>query len=188
MSDVLARRWRLHVLELALLALAATARAALAAPIDESLRQRPMCGDAQLADVCFVDAEHGGAVGDRGTIWHTADGGRHWSLQTSGVDCRLSSVAFLDRKIGWAAGGSIQPFTHTSTGVVLRTQDGGEHWTWERRAMAPAIARIGFFDPLRGWALGQPSALFPSGLMLTDDGGRTWMGPQRRAATGLPAR
>jgi photosystem II stability/assembly factor-like uncharacterized protein len=161
---------------LGLIALAISVHGAVAAPPDEALRQRPMCADAQLADVCFVDAEHGWAAGDRGTIWHTVDGGRHWSLQTSGVDCRLSSVVFLDRKIGWAAGGSIQPFTHTSTGVILRTQDGGEHWTWERRAMAPAIVRIGFFDPLRGWALGQPSALFPSGVMLTDDGGRTWLG------------
>ncbi len=159
---------------LCLLIVVGLASAVSAMPYDEALRARPMCGDAQLADVCFVDTEHGWAVGDRGTIWHTVDGGRHWSLQPSGVDCRLSSVVFLDRKIGWAAGGSTQPYTHVSLGVVLRTQDGGEHWTQEQRAMTPAIARIGFFDPLRGWALGQPSALFPSGVLTTEDGGRTW--------------
>ncbi|MEX2113916.1 MAG: YCF48-related protein, partial [Pirellulales bacterium] len=152
----------------------ALAGVAVAAPLDEALRDHPMLGDAQLNDVCFVDAEHGWAVGDRGANWHTLDGGRHWSLQASGVDSRLASVVFLDRKIGWAAGGATQPYTHVSSGVVLRTQDGGAHWSVERRAMTPAIARIGFFDPLRGWALGQPSALFPSGVMATEDGGRTW--------------
>ena len=35
-----------------------------------------MLGDAELTDVKFVSATHGWAVGDRGVVWHTADGGR----------------------------------------------------------------------------------------------------------------
>ncbi len=99
-----------------------------AMPYDEALRAGHVrrCATGRRR---FVDTEHGWAVGDRGIIWHTADGGRHWSLQSSGVDCRLSSVLFLDRKIGWAAGGLTQPYTHASVGVVLHTRDGGEHWT-----------------------------------------------------------
>ncbi|MGD9720439.1 MAG: YCF48-related protein [Pirellulales bacterium] len=152
---------------------AATAAPRGAAP-DEALRTRPMAADAQLADVAAVDAEHAWAVGDRGVIWHTVDGGRTWRLQTTDVDCRLSSVVFLDRQVGWAAGGYTQPYTHTTHGVVLRTRDGGEHWTAERKLNLPTVARVGFFDPLHGWALGATSGLFPSGVFSTEDGGRSW--------------
>ncbi len=131
-------------------------------------------GDAQLADVSFVDAEHGWAVGDRGTIWHTDDAGKNWRLQRSNVDCRLSSVFFLDRKIGWAAGGWTQPYTHLSTGVVLRTRDGGATWTADRNSLLPAVRSIKFFDAANGVAVGQQSALFPAGVFTTDDGGRAW--------------
>jgi len=140
----------------------------------EPMPSEALRGDAQLADVTFVDEKIGWAVGDRGAIWHTDNGGRTWSLQNSQVGCRLTSVTFLNDKTGWAAGGYTQPYTHVSRGVVLRTRDGGEHWSIERKVILPAVERIGFFDVQRGWALGQASALFPSGVFTTDDGGRSW--------------
>ena len=81
--------------------------------------------DARLTDVCFVDDQFGWAVGDRGVIWHTQDGGRN-GAQPSGVNCSLQSVCFLTRKIGYAAGGSAQSYSHTGTGVLLATRDGGQ--------------------------------------------------------------
>jgi photosystem II stability/assembly factor-like uncharacterized protein len=130
--------------------------------------------DAQLTDVCSIDATHAWAVGDRGTIWHTDDGGDHWRLQTTEIDCRLSTVHFLDQKIGWAAGGWTHPYTHVTTGVILRTRDGGERWTYDRQSLLPAVRVIKFFDPANGIAVGQQSSLFPAGIFATDDGGRTW--------------
>ncbi|HEX5443727.1 MAG TPA: YCF48-related protein, partial [Pirellulales bacterium] len=141
---------------------------------EEPAAPDPMLADAQLADVVFVDRHHGWAVGDRGVIWHTADAGRTWVLQPSGVDCRLSSVCFLSDKVGWAAGGYIQPYTHATVGVLLRTRDGGEHWQPARARVLPAIRRIGFFDAQQGWALGQTSAYFPTGVYTTGDGGKSW--------------
>ena len=38
-----------------------------------------MLEDAELTDVTFVDPDRGWAVGDRGVIWQTVDGGRHWT-------------------------------------------------------------------------------------------------------------
>lgn len=134
----------------------------------------PMLADAQLADVVFADRAHGWAVGDRGVIWHTGDGGRTWTLQPSGVDCRLSSVCFLSDKVGWAAGGYMQPYSHATVGVVLATRDGGEHWTSMRARILPAIRQIGFFDNRQGWAVGQTSAWFPTGVYTTGDGGKSW--------------
>lgn len=135
---------------------------------------RPLQEDAELADVCFVDATHGWAVGDRGVIWHTDDGGRSWRLQTSGVNCRLASVCFLDAQTGWAAGGVSQPYTHTTVGVLLATRDGGRTWLQDKSLLLPAIHRIVFFNATHGWALGESSAMFPTGLFTTDNGGRSW--------------
>ena len=88
----------------------------------------------------FVDAQQGWAVGDRGVIWHTADGGRHWELQTSGVDCPLSAVEFIDARHGWAAGGWTKPFSHATHGVWLETHDGGEHWRMRSQSDAAGTA------------------------------------------------
>jgi photosystem II stability/assembly factor-like uncharacterized protein len=130
--------------------------------------------DARLADVCFVDDQFGWAVGDRGAIWHTQDGGRQWRLQPCGVNCALQSVCFLTRKIGYAAGGSAQPYSHTSAGVLLSTRDGGQTWTGNARLILPALKRIVFTDPEHGWAIGYPSAMCRSGVFASSDGGRSW--------------
>ncbi len=142
-------------------------------------RSDPMChevmrGDARLADVCFVDRLTGWAVGDRGTIWHTDDGGQQWQLQRSGVSCPLRSVWFLDRYTGWAAGGLTHPYTHTSSGVLLVTHDGGKIWQPIGEATLPALRRVRFFDHKAGWAVGCRSGHHPSGVLVTQDGGQNW--------------
>ncbi len=130
--------------------------------------------DAALTDVCFVDRRHGWAVGDRGTIWHTRDGGVHWRLQSSGVDCRLHSVCFVDPKTGWAAGSELHPYVQTGSGVLLYTEDGGQHWSRHGKLLLPPLKRVRFFGPRSGVAIGLPSALQPSGLFHTEKGGRSW--------------
>ena len=130
--------------------------------------------DARLADVCFVDSQFGWAVGDRGAVWHTEDGGRQWQLQPCGANCPLDSVCFLSRKIGYVAGGSAQPYSHTGAGVLLATRDGGKTWSGNSSLMLPELKRILFADPQHGWAIGFHSALYRSGVFATDDGGRNW--------------
>jgi len=133
-----------------------------------------MRADARLSDVSFVDPQCGWGVGDRGAIWHTLDGGQHWHLQQSGVSCRLESVAFVDRQTGWAAGGFSMPYTHAGQGVLLSTSDGGGHWTQVPGLLLPPLERVRFFDRQHGWAVGCPSAMFPTGVFVTGDGGRSW--------------
>jgi photosystem II stability/assembly factor-like uncharacterized protein len=130
--------------------------------------------DARLNDVCFADAQFGWAVGDRGTIWHTSNGGRNWQLQASEVECPLYSVHFLDRQNGWAVGGYTHPFTHTGTGIVLMTADGGRNWKSKDQTLLPILKKVRFFDTQHGWAVGCSSAGSPSGLFRTDSGGRAW--------------
>jgi photosystem II stability/assembly factor-like uncharacterized protein len=130
--------------------------------------------DAELSDVCFLDPDRGWAVGDRGVILHTKDGGRNWHLQASPVNCRLESVCFLDDRSGWIVGGWTHPFTHKNSGVVLRTRNGGEQWEEIPRLSLPALSRVRFFDSRRGWAVGSASDLYPAGVVATSDGGLSW--------------
>lgn len=130
--------------------------------------------DAELADVQFVDEHNGWAVGDRGVIWHTENGGRTWEKQSSGVLCRLDSLSFIDAQHGWAVGGVVRPRTLRSAGVVIRTSDGGQTWNRIDTLMLPALCRVKFIDTLHGWAVGESSALYPSGIFRSDNGGRNW--------------
>jgi photosystem II stability/assembly factor-like uncharacterized protein len=134
----------------------------------------PMLEDALLRDVFFLDAARGWAVGDRGVIWHSADGGRNWRIQSSGVEAPLWSVCFVDEKTGWVAGGFTEPITHTSRGVLLSTRDGGRTWRQEPGLTLPALRRVKFFGPAQGWAWGESSPLHHSGVFFSSNGGRTW--------------
>jgi len=135
---------------------------------------RAMRSDATLWDVHFADDKLGWAVGDRGAIWHTRDGGRRWEPQESGVACRLSRVEFVDPRVGWAAGGWTDPVSHVSRSVLLSTQDGGRTWTPIAVPMIGEFLELNMQDARNGWAIARGSAVFPSGILRTQDGGRGW--------------
>ncbi len=130
--------------------------------------------DADLHAITFVDDEFGWAVGDHGTIWHTQNGGEIWRLQQSNVVCPLSTVHFVDRQHGWAAGGEAIPLTHSSKGTILHTSDGGQNWKEIDGLLLPWITGIHFSDSKSGLAVGESSAMYPTGAWSTNDGGRTW--------------
>lgn len=161
-----------------LLAVAAAAGACFGGALSSFAQGTPcpaeFLRDADLCDVCFIDPDRGWAVGDRGAIWHTEDGGRHWQLQVSTVTCRLESVWFLDDRLGWAVGGWTHPYTHKNSGVVLHTRNGGQRWESVPRLALPALRRVRFFDARHGWAAGGMSELYPSGVLATSDGGLSW--------------
>jgi len=125
-------------------------------------------------------------VGDRGVIWHTNDGGNNWDQQYSGVECRLNSVFFLDRKLGWAVGGESRPQPQSARGIVLRTTDGGQSWMQVPDLLLPRLNRVKFFDDQRGIVLGEAAPFAPSGAFFTQDGGQTWQSlPSDRAGDWL---
>ncbi len=142
---------------------------------DENARPE-MRADAELSDVFFIDADQGWAVGDRGVIWSSVDGGRHWGSQNSGVSCRLNSVSFINHSTGWAVGGWTHPYTHRSRGTVIKTSDGGRTWQPIKGLSLPLLKRVKFVDARRGWVIGDTSVTYPNGVMYTDDGGRSWTG------------
>ncbi len=130
-------------------------------PIEHAL-QKPLASESLLLDAVVVDGLMA-AVGERGHVLLSADGGDSWRQATS-VPTRatLTGVWFHDRQLGWAVG-------HDA--VILRTRDGGD--TWERLHWAPEEERpfldVWFSDADHGFAIGAYGY-----LLATADGGDTW--------------
>jgi photosystem II stability/assembly factor-like uncharacterized protein len=80
--------------------------------------QNPLPQGNTLQDFVFIDTNNGFAVGARGTILRTTNGGNSWDILGSGTDDDLYSVAFTDPNTGTAVG---------NFGAILRTTDAGNH-------------------------------------------------------------
>jgi len=102
------------------------------------------------------------AVGERGHILVSSDGGQSWTQAKVPTRALLTGVYLHDNQLGWAVG-------HDS--VVLRTRDGGV--TWERVHHAPENERplldVWFKDAERGLATSAYGE-----LLATSDGGDSW--------------
>lgn len=145
------------------------------APPLPSYRDFPeMKNDARLNDVCFVSPVKGWAVGDRGTIWTTVDGGATWRLADVPTDANLFAVSFFDENFGLAVGGRVVPATGVGVGVLLRTIDGGTTWGVVETASFPILRDVRVLDPGTAWIAGDSSELYPSGLFVSSDTGLTW--------------
>jgi photosystem II stability/assembly factor-like uncharacterized protein len=74
------------------------------------------------------------AVGQRGHVLYSDDGGASWTQSAVPVSTDLTSVCFPSPRRGWAAG---------HDGVVLATADGGRTWVkqLDGRRIGPLLAR-----------------------------------------------
>src|SRR2546422_67693 len=102
------------------------------------------------------------AVGNFGSIYHTADAGKTWEARESGTKVPLFAVDFTDAAHGWIVGKS---------STILATADGGKTWKPEKSAIPPEkhLFNLKAIDARTVWAVGI------DGLILrTRDGGQTW--------------
>ncbi len=140
--------------------------------------------DAELNDLCVIDAETAWIVGDRGTVLRTRDAGRSWDpvtlrsdafdLSVPPIQCRLESVTFVSANEGWIAGGYTLPDSTTSKGILFSTKDGGNTWKRIQGISLPSIKKIFFSSTGEGVAIGDGNVFKPAGVFQTRDGGISW--------------
>ncbi|NPT56396.1 WD40/YVTN/BNR-like repeat-containing protein [Paraburkholderia elongata] len=164
-------------------------------PLDVSAQTTRFAATTQLGAIARAGSRLV-AVGVRGLIVLSDDGGGTWRQVASPVGSDLVAVRFVSSRQGWASG---------HDGVILATTDGGEHWVkqFDGRAAADLLkahfaaqatssdtvaARLlkeitlnyqngptmpmldlSFENAQTGWAVG------PFGTILgTHDGGKSW--------------
>lgn len=114
-----------------------------------------------LFAVDCVDPQHVWAVGFNSVIVCTADGGKTWEFQQSGVENNLCAVSFVSPAIGWISG---------RAGIMLHTADGGRTWTKQQTGVTTHLFTLTFIDERYGWAAGEYGT-----IIHTSDGGATWV-------------
>ncbi len=134
----------------------------------------PFIHDANLNDVWWIDERVAWAVGDRGAVFQSVDGGASWKIAPVQVDGNLNSVFFANAQRGWIAGGSVDPMANSSSGTLLRTADGGATWQTVKLTNLSQIHHLDVSIEDQLFCLTDPSALFPSGAFLSADAGRSW--------------
>jgi photosystem II stability/assembly factor-like uncharacterized protein len=147
----------------ALLALAAITAAAQGEVEDspEFAVMAPLASRSLALDAVAVDGTLV-AVGQRGHILISQDGGATWKQSEVPTRSLLTGVYFHDGNLGWVVG-------HDS--VILKTVDGGESWKrvhWAPEDEAPFFD-VWFSDADNGFAIGAYGSFF-----VTTDGGETW--------------
>jgi len=100
------------------------------------------------------------AVGERGLVVLSDDGGRQWRQARVPVSVTLTSASFADGRQGWIAGHS---------GVVLHTTDGGESWAIQTDGVALAKAALAQAQGLPDSAAGRERSI-QQAQRLVDEG------------------
>ena len=122
--------------------------------------QNPIPQGNDLFAVRFTDPNSGWAVGARGLILRTTDGGANWSIQESSVRQALFGIAALDARTAIIVGGG---------GTILTTADGGATWIRRIGAGSDQINTVRYADPRNVYAVGREGVFLKS-----EDGGETW--------------
>ncbi|MBC8032078.1 MAG: hypothetical protein H7Z16_18485 [Pyrinomonadaceae bacterium] len=129
---------------------------------------------AWLHAIFFVDQSRGWAVGSRGTLLATDDGGRSWQSKAQPTNDVIRDIHFYDELNGWiVCDRNIYELKSNDEprSYLMRTVDGGE--TWKRVGVRGAdvrIMRAVFGRDGTAWAFGEGGAIF-----ITHDAGANWL-------------
>lgn len=110
----------------------AVVSAAMAGPLSQPATMTPRAAHAMLTRVVQA-GDRLVAMGERGLVVLSDDGGRQWRQARVPVSVTLTSASFANAREGWIAGHS---------GVVLHTADGGENWSLQTDGVALAKATL----------------------------------------------
>ena len=119
----------------------------------------------KAASTLLLDIAYAGkrlvAVGDRGHVLYSDDGGSSWMQAKVPTRQLLTAVSFADGKHGWAVG-------HDA--LILATSDGGQTWTqqYENREGEVPLLDVWFENAQHGYATGA------YGVLLETTDGQNW--------------
>lgn len=143
---------------------------------------------AWLKAVFFLDQNRGWAVGSKGTVLQTLDGGNTWKPRGASTEDIVRDIFFIDDQNGWLVCevNAYQLKTaEEPRAYLLKTTDGGNNWKRieiKGFDIEAILVRAVFTRSGRGWAFGEAGSIYT-----TNDGGETWSGlksPTRRLLLG----
>lgn len=118
------------------------------------------------AESLLLDIVHAGprlvAVGERGHVLLSDDGGNQWQQVIVPTRSQLTAVYFVDPMRGWAVG---------HDGVIIHSSDGGKQWQLQHydRQYDDPLLDVWFRNEREGFAIGA------YGMFLsTSNGGQSW--------------
>src|SRR4030095_13464114 len=103
-----------------------------------------------LYSVAFADDKSGYAVGEKGIILRTDDGGLKWKDQESGVSSNLFAVSAASRDDALIAG---------DHGRVLATKDGGLTWASQPTITSSPLFAVAYHGGTNTWVAGRGGAI-----------------------------
>jgi photosystem II stability/assembly factor-like uncharacterized protein len=143
---------------------------------------------AWLRSVFFLDRNRGWAVGSKGTLLKTDDGGLNWKPHTAPTTAIVRDIFFLDEQNGWlVCEVNIYELQtkEQARAFLMKTTDGGENWTrvdLKGIEVNSVLVRAVFSRGGRGWSFGENGLIYA-----TRDSGETWtalVSPTRRLLLG----
>ncbi|HEU0254120.1 MAG TPA: YCF48-related protein [Pyrinomonadaceae bacterium] len=142
---------------------------------------------AWLHAVFFLDHNRGWAVGSKGTVLQTLDGGNTWKARGASTDDVVRDIFFIDDKNGWLVCevNAYQLKDKDPRAYLMKTTDGGNNWTKieiKGFDIDAILVRAVFTRNGRGWVFGEAGSIYT-----THDGGETWSvlkSPTRRLLLG----
>jgi photosystem II stability/assembly factor-like uncharacterized protein len=131
---------------------------------------------AWMHSVFFLNENRGWAVGSRGTLLGTDNGGNNWQLLKRPTEDIIRDIYFTDENNGWLVCErniydlklKDEPRTY-----LMTTTDGGDHWSRVNVSGVDIDARLTralFSDSGRAWTFGEGGSIFTS-----KDGGVNWI-------------
>jgi photosystem II stability/assembly factor-like uncharacterized protein len=132
-----------------------------------------------LHSVFFLNQSQGWAVGSKGSLLTTQDGGTTWTIQSRPTEDSLQDVFFSNERNGWllCEANIYELKTREAPRTyLLHTEDAGVSWqkidingSDKNGSVDTRLARVIFSRAGRGWVFGEAGTAYT-----TLDNGRTW--------------